>query len=109
MDPTYQRVAALDDIPTDHGLRVVIGDLAIGLYRVDGEIFAMEDVCPHAGASLCGGELMGAVVYCPDHHWDFDVRSGFKPDDADGFPVPCFPVAIEDGDVYVKPEEIRRR
>ncbi len=49
--------------------------------------------------------MEGCVVVCPVHGWDFDVRTGFKPDKADGFPIPCYEVRVEDGEVFVDVED----
>lgn len=48
----------------------------VAVYRVAGRLCAVADRCPHAGQSLCGGELDGAVVTCPGHGSQFDVRTG---------------------------------
>ena len=61
----------------------------------------MENRCPHAGHPLSDGVLEGSVIVCVAHGWDFDVRTGHRPNDADGFPIPCFPVRIADGHVEV--------
>ncbi len=105
-------MARLADVPTGRGLRVVVGTLQVGLFRVGDELHAMENACPHAGLPLSEGLLEGCVVTCTAHGWRFDVRSGFPPGDADGFPIPCFPVRVEDGEVYVDvdhPTNLRRR
>jgi nitrite reductase/ring-hydroxylating ferredoxin subunit len=81
---------------------VRVGSLEIGLYRVDGEIHAMENTCPHAGHPLHEGELEGSVITCPLHFWQFDVRTGCRPDDADGWPIPRFPVSVVDGEVWLE-------
>jgi nitrite reductase/ring-hydroxylating ferredoxin subunit len=96
------RVARESEIPSGRGLCVRIGSLEIGLYRVDGAIYAMENVCPHAGSPLHEGELEGAVITCPTHFWQFDVRTGRRPEDADGWPIPCFPVSVVDGEVWLE-------
>ena len=62
---------------------------------------AMEDACPHAGVPLSDGTLEGGVITCRAHGWPFDVRTGFAPDDDDGFPIPCFAVEVRDGEVFV--------
>lgn len=98
-------VASVDDVPEHRGLRVRADGVDIGLYRVDDAIYAMEDVCPHAGYPLSDGELEGCVIVCKAHGWPFDVRSGFDPDNADGFPIPCFAVRVEDRMIYVDVEE----
>ena len=101
----FRRVARLSDVPDGRGLCVRVGGLEIGLFRVDGEIHAIENLCPHAGNSLSEGRLDGAIVVCPAHGWDFDVRTGFKPGDADGWPIPRFAVRIENSDVWVDADE----
>jgi len=108
----FERVAARADVPTDRGLCVSVGGLAVGLFRVDGTVHAMENACPHRGDPLSEGDLSGAIVTCTSHGWQFDVRTGFRPDDADGWPIPCFEVKIEDGDVWVdvdRPTNLRGR
>lgn len=94
-------VARLDEIPSAGGLRVQVGEVAIGLYRVKDAVHAMEDACPHAGYPLSAGRLEGCVILCGAHGWPFDVRTGFDPEHADGFPIPCFAVRIEGDRVLV--------
>lgn len=93
---SFQRVASLAEVPTDRGLRVRVGDVDIGLYRIDDTVYAMEDSCPHAGWPLSQGRLAGCVIVCEAHGWPFDVRTGFDPKDADGFPIPCYAVRLID-------------
>ncbi len=95
------RVARFDQIPTDRGLRVEVEGVAIGLYRIGEAVYAMEDACPHAGIALSKGTLDGHVVTCRAHGWPFDVRTGFDPANADGFPVPCFAVELREGEVFL--------
>ena len=100
----FQRVARVSEIPEGRGLCVRVDGLEIGLFRVGDAVHAMENACPHRGLPLSEGRLEGAIVECEAHGWTFDVRTGFRPDDADGFPVPCFAVRVEDGEVWVDPQ-----
>ena len=95
------RVANESEIPRDRGLCVRVGRVEIGLYRVGGEVFAMENACPHAGYPLHEGELDGPVVTCPQHLWQFDVRTGRGPGESDGWPIPCFPARVDGGEVWI--------
>lgn len=107
----FQRAARLDEIPEGRGLCVRFGELEVGLFRVGDAVHAMENLCPHAGYPLSEGPLHGAIVECPGHGWDFDVRTGSKPGNADGWPIPCFAVRVEDGAVWVdvdQPINLRR-
>ena len=106
----FENVARLDDIPASSGLKVEIGGIEVGLFRVGEDVHAMENRCPHQGDPLSEGVLEGCVIVCTAHGWDFDVRTGFRPDDADGFPIPCFAVRLDDGNVWVDIEDsINRR
>lgn len=44
--------------------------------NVDGNFYALEDSCPHAGASIASGTCEGHVIACPAHGLRFDIRSG---------------------------------
>ncbi|WP_053572803.1 non-heme iron oxygenase ferredoxin subunit [Caballeronia cordobensis] len=48
----------------------------IGLFRVDGEIHALDDICTHGAALLTDGEFEGHEVECPLHAGLVDVRTG---------------------------------
>jgi nitrite reductase (NADH) small subunit/3-phenylpropionate/trans-cinnamate dioxygenase ferredoxin subunit len=110
---SFVPVARLDEIPSGRGLRVRVDEIDIGLYRVGDAVFAMEDTCPHAGFPLYEGRLEGCVIVCEAHGWPFDVRTGFDPEHADGFPIPCFAVRVEGGvvevDLETRTNDPRRR
>ena len=98
-------VARVADVPAQRGLRVMVGELAIGLYRIGDEIHAMEDACPHAGFPLSRGRFADGVIVCSAHGLCYDVRTGFDPLDEDGFPIPCFRVRVVDGQVEIDLED----
>ena len=98
-------VAPLAEIPRERGLRIKVDTLSIGLYRVGDQVYAMEDTCPHAGFPLSKGDFDGCVVICQAHGWPFDVRTGFDPENADGFPIPCYAIMVENGVVHVDLED----
>ena len=56
--------------------RVVVGDKAIALYQLDGDIFATDDTCTHAYGSLSEGYVEGDEIECPLHGGRFDIRTG---------------------------------
>lgn len=80
----------------------VIDDQAIGLFNVGGEFFALDNNCPHAGASLAHGYLDGDVVSCRIHHWRFCVRDGkYVDQDRPTMNAPTYSVRVMDGNVEV--------
>ena len=54
----------------------VVDEVLVGIFRVDGEFFALENPCPHEGASLAHGIIEGETVLCRIHHWRFCIRDG---------------------------------
>jgi nitrite reductase/ring-hydroxylating ferredoxin subunit len=48
----------------------------LALYNIDGEYYATDNVCPHRGAALSDGAVIGHIVECSLHGWQFDVRTG---------------------------------
>ncbi len=51
--------------------------------RVDGELMACPGVCPHEDVALADGDLTGAVIRCPGHSYEFDLRTGACKHDPD--------------------------
>ncbi len=72
----WRRVAALADIEDGKPFPVSLDDVPLALYRVDGALHAVADVCSHEYVRLSGGALTGAIVECPLHHARFDVTTG---------------------------------
>jgi nitrite reductase (NADH) small subunit len=70
------RAAAVAEIPAGTGKELVIDGRIIALYNVDGEFYAIDGVCPHAGGPLGKGMLRKNIVTCPWHGWQFDVTTG---------------------------------
>lgn len=97
----YVDVAHLHDLSADRGLAVTVDDARIALFIVDGQVYAIDDRCPHAGASLAAGELCDGEVICTRHGAMFDVRSGEvvgPPADQD---VATWPVRVTDGRIEI--------
>ena len=48
----------------------------IGIHNVDGEFYAIDNICPHVGGVLHAGKQEGGIIVCPIHQWKFDVKTG---------------------------------
>lgn len=95
----FVAVAALGDVPDEEGICRTVGNRRIALFRVNGEVFALNNVCPHEGGPLADGFVDGNTVMCPLHAWTFDLRSGRAITGSK--PVECYPVRIEGEKVLV--------
>ena len=81
--------------------RVVVEGVAILLCNVNGDLYAIEDVCTHDGAPLDQGDLDGRRITCPRHGSVFDVVTGAVLALPAVRPVRTFAITVTDGSVYI--------
>ncbi len=110
-------VAKAAEIPPSGRLIVRVAGREIGVFNLDGEFVALKNTCPHQGARVCLGKIMGTtlpggvyefqygregqILRCPWHEWEYDLRTGravFDPD----VRIAMYPVAVEGDDVVVE-------
>lgn len=104
------------DVPEGGRVLVQLGRVSVGIFNIGGQILAIRNICPHAGAPICEGALCGAIVSegpyerhlayegqilkCPWHGWEFKLPEGVtltEPPER----LRLYPVSIEDGKVIV--------
>jgi ferredoxin-nitrite reductase len=100
----YYEVALESAVPDGSALSVRVAGSELALFRIDGQIRALDGVCPHAGGSLAEGSIEGGAVVCPLHQWRFDAASGAGLAPATAC-VSSYPVRIDAGKVFVKLSE----
>jgi nitrite reductase/ring-hydroxylating ferredoxin subunit len=81
---------------------VVVDRERVLLANVDGEFYALRDMCGHRQAPLSKGTLHGHVVECPLHFATFDVRTGKLLSGPISADVPTYEVQVQHDTVYVK-------
>lgn len=74
-------ICKVSDIPIGEARMILVNEVAVGIFNVSGAFFAIDDACPHAGASLSHGIVEGEVVRCRIHHWRFCIRDGIYIDE----------------------------
>jgi 3-phenylpropionate/trans-cinnamate dioxygenase ferredoxin subunit len=97
----WLRVAALGDLTDDAALPARLGAVPIALYRLNGQVHAIDDVCTHAFALLSQGFVEGGAIECPLHQARFDIATGrclAPPATAD---LRVYAVRLDGDDVYV--------
>lgn len=53
-----------------------VGNLEIAVFFHEEKFWAIDNMCPHAGAPLVAGNVENYEVTCPWHYWRFDIRNG---------------------------------
>jgi len=96
----FVRIRGAGDIPPGAGRAFSVGRYEVAVFNVGGELFALENSCPHQGGPLADGWLEQSLVTCPWHGWCFDVRTG-KMTLGDFARVPRFAVRRDGGDLVM--------
>jgi 3-phenylpropionate/trans-cinnamate dioxygenase ferredoxin subunit len=73
---SQRNLGSLSDLQEGEKRSLSAGDTQVLVCRVNGALFAVEDLCSHANTALCGGRLSGYLITCPLHSAQFDVRTG---------------------------------
>jgi nitrite reductase (NADH) small subunit/3-phenylpropionate/trans-cinnamate dioxygenase ferredoxin subunit len=72
----FQTVCKVSDLAEGEGKTVEVGGKLIALFLTEGRYHALDDLCPHMGASLSGGWVENGTVTCPWHAWRFRLEDG---------------------------------
>jgi nitrite reductase/ring-hydroxylating ferredoxin subunit len=99
---TWTTVVDRSAVEPESPIAVRVGNADIGLYDVNGSIYAIEDICPHASAILSEGFAEGCEIECPLHNAVFDVTTGKHLRGEPCRDVKTFPVRVVDGRIEVQ-------
>lgn len=100
----FIKVAKVSDLEPGEKMLVEYDDEDVGLFNLDGEFYAISDVCTHDDGPLVEGELEGIQVICPRHGARFNIKTGEQTMPAFA-PVPLYDVKIEGEDILIAPKE----
>lgn len=94
-------VCKLSDLEEGSGRVVEVDGTEVAVFLVGGEVFALENSCPHRGGPLAYGDLRARTVYCPLHAWSFDLASGHCREFPD-LPARAYRVRLQGDEVRVE-------
>ncbi len=99
------RLGPIDLVPLGEGRNFDLGDERVAVFRTrDGQVFATQSACPHAGGPLADGILGGTTVVCPLHSRKFELSTGACRD-GDCRPLATYPIVICDGVLFLVEEQ----
>jgi len=97
----FHTVGRVGDIADGEGMTVTVGNKMIAVFRDKGQFFAIDDMCPHMGASLSAGYVASGVVTCPWHAWRFRLSDGAWADNP-RIKIGCYSVRVEGEEIQVQ-------
>ena len=114
-------VGKASDLAEGERMVVEVNNRSIGIFNVGGKYYGLSNVCPHKGAEMCRGHVVGLLssngpghfeydtskqfVMCPWHGWEFDITTGQSYFDPTGVRVRPYPVEVEDGQAVISEVE----
>ena len=97
----FHPVCRTDEVPEGEGKAVRVGNKMIAVFCQQGQFHAIDDTCPHMGASLAGGTLENGIVTCPWHAWRFCIADGTWADNR-RIKIGAYPVRVEGNEIQVR-------
>jgi len=99
-------VTAASDFPAGNRKIINTPYCEIAIFNLDGQYYAIEDVCSHDGGELASGKLScaegeGDQIICPRHGARFCIRDGRALTPPAYEDIDTFPVRVENGMVQV--------
>ena len=96
----FIRAAKKDEVPPGTVREFQLDGRTIALANVEGQFYAIHNVCLHRGGPLGQGELDDRIVTCPWHGWQYDVTTG-KVTVNPEVGVETFPIELRGDDIFV--------
>ena len=95
-------VAKLSELEDEEPFAVDVAGEEIALVMLNGELYAINNVCTHEYACLSDGYVEDGRIVCPLHLAEFEIATGAAVEDPAEEDLRTYPVQIVDGDVYVQ-------
>ena len=104
--PDFITVAKTGEIPNGEGRAFEVNNQMVAVFNNNGDYLAIDDMCPHMGASLASGhfEPHDCTVTCPWHGWRFDTRDGTWCDNR-RLKIDAYQVRVVGEEIQVAPAE----
>lgn len=98
---TWKTVCNLSQVRDEYPFATKVAGKEIGIFLVNGDYYALEDVCPHAYALLSQGFVEDGKVECPLHEAVFDIRSGRCLRGPGGRDLRTYPLRMQGEDIQI--------
>jgi len=97
-------VASVDELSPGSCRVVDLDGMAVAVFHIGNEYYAIADVCPHDGGDLASGKLVGEEIICPRHGARFSIRTGavLAPPAYENLRI--FPVRVAESKVQIETE-----
>lgn len=101
MNEGFKKICLLNELRNNEGRRFIIDNTEVAIFKIDTEIYALSNICPHKlSALIYDGMIENGCIVCPVHGWMFNLKTGKRPDGSQG--LDSYPVKLINEEVFVK-------
>ena len=97
----FQAVGSIDEFPAGQAVEIALGARRIAVYHVEGQLYALKNICPHEAVRLHKAPPRDCVAVCRGHGWEFDLKTGQCLRGEKDKRVATYPVKVKDGEVFI--------
>lgn len=102
-------IASLEDVPQRGARLIKTVHGCVAVFRTGaGEVYALDNACPHKNGPLAEGIVHGASVTCPLHNWVISLETGLVQGEDEG-QVATYPARVSDGRIHLDAAFLTRR
>lgn len=98
----YLKVCRADDIPDKRGKVISLAHERAAVFKYDGKVSAVSNVCQHQGGPLGEGKIIKCKIVCPWHGYEYFPEDGQSPPPFTE-KIETYHVRVENGYVYINP------
>lgn len=98
----WQDVIAESALAEGENTVVYVDGTDVAIFKIDGQCYAIADVCSHDGGEIASGTVEGDEIVCPRHGARFCIKTGAVTAAPAYEDIDCFPVRIEQGKIQVR-------
>ena len=96
----FRKAGPVERFRDGRGRQIVIDGVKVAVFRRGERFHAFTDACPHMGASLADGRLVGNRVECHWHHWTYGLDDG-RSDAREWACIAIYETRVEDGELLI--------
>jgi 3-phenylpropionate/trans-cinnamate dioxygenase ferredoxin subunit len=104
MTEQWRCAGELAQLSEDNPIEYKLDGVEVGIFRIGEQIYALENVCPHAYALLTQGFIDGETVECPLHEAVFHIPSGKCLKEPGGRDLKTYAVRLAGEEIQIKVE-----
>lgn len=98
----FELACRADQVAEGRGKTVRAGEQRLAVFRHEGKLYGLSNVCRHQGGPLGEGKIIDGCITCPWHGWQYRPEDGKSPPPFSEV-VPTYPLTLVGEDVYVLP------